>query len=32
MTDEICKSCGREYDGHYPCPDCGSVNFIEVKK
>ena len=31
---EHCNSCGRKYDGSYPCPNCGSVNFVkdELKK
>jgi RNA polymerase subunit RPABC4/transcription elongation factor Spt4 len=24
---EFCKKCNREYDGSYPCPDCGSKEF-----
>ena len=35
---EFCKKCGREYNGQYPCPKCGSLDFVkesnkeEVKK
>lgn len=29
---EFCKNCGREYDGSYPCSNCGSVNFIKKPK
>ena len=28
---EVCVKCGREYDGHYPCP-CGNLKFKELKK
>lgn len=27
--EEICENCEREYDGGYPCPDCGSVKFVK---
>ena len=31
-AEEICKNCGRKYDGKFPCPACGSVNFIKEEK
>ena len=30
--EEVCRNCGRVYDGGYPCPDCGSINFIKEKE
>ncbi len=28
---EFCNNCGKEYDGGYPCSECGSVNFVKEK-
>ncbi len=29
---EFCKNCGKEYEGDYPCSNCGSVNFIKKEE